>query len=307
MSTPYSRIFHRRFESLEPIPTNVKPAQAKLNSIRAVLFELYGTLFISGGGDLVTSREAADERALAEVFKIIGIPPKGISAPALAKEALQRYFAAIDEIRGEAAAGGTDAPAIDVVKLWQRVLRELGESDLLQKKPKEGQNNAPEVKLLAAEYAARVNPCWPMPGMVRCLTALVRRGFLLGIVSNAQFYSRDLFPALLGKQAEEMGFDPTLEFYSYQCGFAKPSLRFFQSVVERLAEMSVKPAETLYVGSDLFNDILPAARAGFRTALFAGDARSFKPRNNDPRAAGIKPDLILTSLGQIDGCIVKKA
>ncbi len=305
MSTPYSRIFHRRFESLEPIPTNVKPVQTKLKSIRAVLFELYGTLFIGGSGDAATSRDAANEKALAEVFKTVGVSPKGIPTAGLAKDALQRYFAAIDDLHRETRASGVDHPAVDVVKVWQRVFRELGENGLLQRMPRNGQDNAAEAKLVAAEYEARVNPAWPMPGMVRCLTALARRGFHLGIVSNAQFYACDLFPALLGKEPEEMGFEPNLQFYSYQCGCGKPSLRFFQTVVERLSEMSIKPAETLYVGSDAHNDVLPAARAGFRTALFAGDARNFKPCNNDGRPAKITPDLIVTSLGQIDGCIVK--
>ena len=45
------------------------------------------------------------------------------------------------------------------------------------------------------------------------------------------------------------------------------------------------------------NDIAPAAALGFRTALFAGDRRSLRLREED--ALGVTPDAIITSLDQI--------
>ena len=41
------------------------------------------------------------------------------------------------------------------------------------------------------------------------------------------------------------------------------------------------------------------ARAGLRTALFAGDARSLRLRRDDPRCAAVCPDLVLTGLSQL--------
>ena len=61
----------------------------------------------------------------------------------------------------------------------------------------------------------------------------------------------------------------------------------------------IAPDETVYVGNDMLNDIGPAHKVGFRTALFAGDARSLRRRENDPVCAGVKPDFIVSHLQQV--------
>ena len=60
----------------------------------------------------------------------------------------------------------------------------------------------------------------------------------------------------------------------------------------------------LYVGNDLRNDIWPASLTGCRTALFAGDARSLRLREDDPRYASVDPDRIVTALSQITDAIL---
>jgi putative hydrolase of the HAD superfamily len=49
----------------------------------------------------------------------------------------------------------------------------------------------------------------------------------------------------------------------------------------------------------MLNDIYPAHRSGFQTALFAGDARSLRWRRDDPRCSGLTPDLVVTDLNQV--------
>jgi putative hydrolase of the HAD superfamily len=57
------------------------------------------------------------------------------------------------------------------------------------------------------------------------------------------------------------------------------------------------------VGNDMLNDIYPAKKLGFQTALFAGDARSLRLRTDDPRCRNLSADLILTDLEQLIGYI----
>ena len=295
MSTPYSRIFRHLFKPLDPIPTDVEPVLAKLESLRAVLFDLYGTLFVSGSGDVGVLREAACEKALAGAFEAVGVSSRGAAATALAQAAMDRFLAAIDDSHQKSRLGGVDYPEVDIAEVWRRVLEEAGVLDA-----------SVDAKRLAVEYEARANPVWPMPGMADCLAALRRRGLVLGIISNAQFYTHELFPSLLGKEAEELGFERRLQIYSYQHGWGKPSARLFQPAVAELRGRSIEPQDVLFVGNDMLNDIFPAARAGFRTALFAGDARSLRLRVDDGRVSKIVPDLILTDLRQLDGCIMNE-
>ena len=54
----------------------------------------------------------------------------------------------------------------------------------------------------------------------------------------------------------------------------------------------------------MLNDISAASRAGFKTALFAGDRRSLRLREGDPRVRGIMPDRVarrLEDLGRLIG------
>lgn len=118
----------------------------------------------------------------------------------------------------------------------------------------------------------------------------------MGIVSNAQFYTVEQFAVHLGGPPESWGFEPDLQFYSYRHGRAKPGADLYRMAADALARRAIEPSQVVYVGNDMLNDVLPAAQTGFRTALFAGDARSLRLRRGDPRVDGLAPDLIVTSL-----------
>jgi len=181
--------------------------------------------------------------------------------------------------------------------VWREVLAGLGGE--LRAAP----SSDDALRRLAIEYETRVNPVWPMPAAGQCLRRLAAAGKVLGIVSNAQFFTRELFPALLGATTNELGFAAQRQIYSYEHLRAKPGEFLYQLAVAAYDEAELAPQEVLYVGNDMLNDITPAARLGFRTALFAGDARSLRLREDDPRVAGVTPDAILTNLGQLEEII----
>jgi putative hydrolase of the HAD superfamily len=131
------------------------------------------------------------------------------------------------------------------------------------------------------------------------LGRLASAGIPLGIVSNAQFFTPLLFNAFLGQSHEALGFLPSLCVYSFLEGIAKPSPLLFRKAAGALAAVGIRAQETLYMGNDMLNDILTAKQAGFRTALFAGDGRSLRLREEDPRCAGLKPDYLIKSLSQL--------
>ena len=128
-----------------------------------------------------------------------------------------------------------------------------------------------------------------------------RQGLVLGLVSNAQFYTPLMFHALLGESLTTLGFDPSACAFSYQMHEAKPSTGIFQRALEALAvQQGIRPAQTLYVGNDMLKDIWPAHRLGCRTVLFAGDRRSLRLREHDERCASVKPDYVINDLRLLD-------
>jgi putative hydrolase of the HAD superfamily len=137
---------------------------------------------------------------------------------------------------------------------------------------------AEEIERLAMEHEQAVNPVSAMPGAVETLRELSSRGMLLGLVSNAQFYTVPVLETCLGASLANYGIDPDLCVFSYLERRAKPDMHLFAVARDRLLERRLRAEEVLYVGNDVRNDIEPAKAAGFRTALFAGDETSLRLR-----------------------------
>jgi putative hydrolase of the HAD superfamily len=118
------------------------------------------------------------------------------------------------------------------------------------------------------------------PGVAKALKALSASNILLGIVSNAQFYtSMDLTLFLRDQTRGEIDdvtrlFDPDLLFFSYEYGVSKPNPILFRKLFDALYEFQIFPSQALFVGNDLVADIKPAADAGMKTAFYTGDKES---------------------------------
>jgi putative hydrolase of the HAD superfamily len=285
-------ILYRLSRPLEPQPTGETPRLAKLADVRVVLFDIYGTLVISGSGDVGTSGEATRSDAFAAAVAACGLP----AATSTADEANGTLVDVIREHHRRAEDSGIAHPEVSILEVWADVWNEL-----LRRGWTTTAADEVDFARLAVEFEGRANPTWPMPGLMDCLAALRSRSIELGLVSNAQFFTPELFPALVDRSLDELGFDPQLRYYSYEHRHAKPSAEMYRLAAETLASRGVSPSEVVFVGNDLRNDVMPAAATGFRTVLFAGDARSLRWRENDPSCAGVEPDEVITELAQLPG------
>ncbi|WP_286292674.1 HAD family hydrolase [Methylomarinovum tepidoasis] len=264
---------------LEPLPTAIEARLPRLAQVRAVLFDIYGTLFVSAAGEIGVGLAVDSDQAFAEALAAVGLPPRGSSA---------LLTAAIQAEHARKRAAGIDYPEVDIIAIWQAVLAELGLQAPLEM-----------ARRLALEYELRVNPVWPMPDLAETLAWLAGRGYLMGIVSNAQFFTPLLFPALVGKSLEELGFLPELCLFSWRLGVAKPSTRPFEAALTALVRHGVGAGEVLYVGNDIRNDIRPSVQVGMAGGLYAGDARSLRLREDDPGCRDVEPTCIFKTLSQI--------
>lgn len=295
MPSPYCEIFRKHLRPMEPVATGMQPVLTRLGGIRAVLFDVYGTLFISGSGEVGSAeRSTAAQGPLEEALRAMGISTLGPVG-----QGVEHLFRLIEVSHARSRRAGIEYPEVDIVELWGEVMVDLVRRGVVE----ELAGRAADPRRLAVEYEARANPCWPMPHLRECLQRLRRGGLVLGLVSNAQFYTPELFEALLGQPAEKWGFQAELQHYSYRYGRAKPGLGLFQRAMSALADRSIAAGEVLYVGNDMLNDVFPATKLGLRTALFAGDARSLRLREEE-QLEGIWPELVLTDLRQVMDCII---
>jgi len=281
---------HSRF--LAPLPTGESPRLRALGGVDAVLFDVYGTLLVSGSGDVGAGNPADRGEAVAAALAAVGVRLRG------PQDAARKVFLReIERQHQTARQAGVDFPEVDILEVWGHTLAELAACGWVT-----GGENV-DLPRLAVEFEVRANPVWPMPDLLPVLEGLRRAGRTLGVVSNAQFFTPEVFPALLQQTLADLGFDPELQFYSYQHGRAKPSLELYRLAAAALQRRGIAAERAVYVGNDMRNDIAPAARLGFRTALFAGDARSLRSRAGDPLCAGIVPDLVVTSLSDLLQCV----
>ncbi len=294
MTNAYEDLIRQASTPLEPRPTSVEPRLHPLPDVRAVVFDIYGTLIVSASGDI----GAADSTVRGEAFGA-AMEAMGWGFDGDTDEGATRLRGVIEEHHSRARAGGTPYPEVDIVEVWRETCEILEQQGQLPDLP----SNA-DFRRLAIEFEVRVNPVWPMPGLRACLNGLRQEGAVMGIISNAQFFTPLIFPAIVGGSLDQLGFAPNLRYYSYMHGHAKPGTRLYELSAGALGEAGVQPAQVLYVGNDMRNDIWPAARMGFRTALFAGDQRSLRFRNQDADSDNYgEADVIVTELEQIPALV----
>jgi len=281
-------------------PTERNRTLMPISGIGAVLFDVYGTMFISGSGDISVARESGDESHFHTVLRHLA--PVNASHSALevaARRARAAYFGQIEELHESSRAAGISYPEVDIVAVWGAVLDSLF-GELLPGL----RHDTDTARIAAVVYEGVSNPVSPAPGLFSMLRTLSHRGVHLGIVSNAQFYTPLLFPAFLETSLSGAGIDPELCSWSYQLREAKPSTRLFRPVLDTLkTRFNMKPAEVLYVGNDMLNDIWTARSCGCRTCLFAGDERSLRLREKDVRCADLEPDAVITRLADLPGIL----
>ncbi|MBU1909454.1 MAG: HAD family hydrolase, partial [Verrucomicrobia bacterium] len=219
------RLLAARASPMAPMPTDAEPSLPKLAGVKAVLFDVYGTLFISGTGDIGLQQEAARGPAMVEALRAAGFTG---ATDALGRQAVARLMDLIREVHRERLEVGFAYPEVDIRDVWRDLLRELSEGGQL-----EPPRDDLQVRRLAIEYEIRVNPVWPMPGLEEMLVALRKKGVRLGIVSNAQFYTPLMFEALTGRDLAGWGFDPDLCIWSFEHRVAKPAASLFEATLDR--------------------------------------------------------------------------
>ena len=294
MDATIQKVIRQHSRPLDPRPTGQKPRLRNLPGIKAVLFDIYGTLFISGSGDIGSANNDGRADAFLQTLRMSGIQHQ-VTGP----QGVERLLSVIHRMHADAKASGIEHPEVDIVQVWREALQSLATDGLVAAR----ELHSSEFQQLAIQYEVRTNPVWPMPGCVECLESLRDDGRLLGLISNAQAFTLELFPALLNADFDQLAVHSQLRFFSYTYRQAKPGLFLFRLAADALADLGIATSEVLYVGNDMRNDIYPAHKTSFQTALFAGDERSLRLRSEDERVQGLTPDLIITELQQIPPCL----
>jgi putative hydrolase of the HAD superfamily len=265
---------------MHPVPTGLAPHLPTIGGIAAVVFDIYGTLIISAAGDIDAITE--EERETDSILDEFGVSPAYFD---------ELYQSTVERHQAARRLHGIAYPEVEIREVWAEVLESLCLTP----------GDAGAIEEVALRYECGKNPVWTMPGAGRVIRAIRADGKKLGIVSNAQFYTLPVIEGLFGAGLDEMGFDPALQVFSYREREGKPSRRLYEILAERAGAMGIAPDAVFYLGNDITKDVLPARELGFRTGLFAGDARSLRLGGLSVEEATATADAVITDLAQLPG------
>ncbi len=294
----------RRFrrKRYEIAPARIAGRVRRIERVEAVLWDVYGTLMALAVGDLASALEkqetmlGAFRRTIREfrLSKFLdGAPPDTL---------LRMYVGEIEKTHRRKIARGVSSPEVKIERIWLRILQRLESKGYAANGGETGLEPARRIAYFFDDvYQTKAL----YPGARETLEGVKKLGLRQGIISNAQFYTPIALNILL-RRAGHKGpdphadlFDRRLVFYSYRLGVSKPNPFAFERARKRLRAMGIAPDRVLYVGNDALNDMIPARKVGFRTALFAGDKESLKLRKDRPECASFRADVVIKSLPQL--------
>ena len=287
----------------KPDPVKAKPHVARLRGVRAVLWNVYGTLLAIPFGELVFEHpqpfvmSMALEKTIAE-FKMWASMSRKPGAPS--EYMLHLYRTQLDEQR-LAPSPGEKHPELIADRLWEGLIKKLFQKDYTFDAGFYGSLNEYSRKVAYFFHASlQGTACYP--GAAAALRAVADAGLVQGLCGDGQGFTPVQVQRGLDAQAGgrlDAAVPPDLQVLSYEVRGKKPSERLFQLALDRLEKYDVGPAEVLHVGSRIDKDLAPAKKLGMKTALFAGDRTSLAASRDQLKDRATKPDVLLTDLGQI--------
>lgn len=250
----------QEFQVDEPAPTNPEGYVPALEpKPKAILFDVYGTLVCPRAGDLdEQAKLASGEESFIATAERFGFSEE------MGLKWHEWFFEAIKAEHKEQERKGIVPAEVLVDRIWAEMIARAG-----------GDPTVSPPRMLAAYRELMANPVRPFSGAAETLAKLKRKGIMLGLASNSQFYTLPILGKVLDIKPEEF-FDAELTFLSFRLGFSKPSPYFFRLIRTRALYLGLRPEEVLVVGNDCENDVLPATAHGLQALLFWGNAQSVR-------------------------------
>lgn len=281
-----------------------KPHLVRLPEVRAVTWNVYGTLLAISGGELYFEHpvkfimDVALDKTIQE-FKMWGAMSRKPGQPA--DYLRQIYHNLLDEQR-TVAGGGEKYPEISAQRLWEAFIKKLMQKDYQFDSQFYGSLNEFSRKV-AYFFHASLQGTASYAGAVQALHHVKETGLAQGVIADAQCFTLVQLQRGLGREhaitkVDEL-IDPDLRACSYELRARKPSERLFRHLLSILAEREIRPGQVLHIGSRAALDISPARRLGMRTGLFAGDKASLQATREQMKESATRPDVLLTELSQI--------
>ena len=305
----YAAYLDTRKDLAWPAPPEVdrpkaKPHLVRLPQVRAVLWNVYGTLLRIAGGELWFEHPqpfvmgVALDKTIQE-YKMWASMSRKPGQPSDYMK--QLYLQVLTEHK--AVPGGTEKyPEVASDRVWEALIKKLFHKDYKFDAGFFGSLNEFSRKV-AYFFHASLQGTAAYDGAAQAMRHVAEAGLKQGLLADGQCFTRVQLQRGLAAQDKDIDEDKLLDkdliVLSYESRGRKPSERLFRHAVNALNQQGIAPNQVLHVGSRIQNDLVPARRLGMRTALFAGDRTSLQATAEQLKEPASRPDVLLTELSQI--------
>ena len=280
-----------------------KPHLVRLPEVRAVLWNVYGTLVAITGGELLFEHPTAFvmNNALDKTVQEFKMWASMTRKPGQPSEYLSQIYNQILREQ-QVAPPGERHPEAAAERVWEAILKRLLQKDYKFDAGFFGALNEYSRKVAYFFHASlQGTACYP--GAAEALRHVSAAELTQGLLADGQCFTTVQLQRGLAAQDADLKLDDVLDgdlrMLSYEGRGRKPSERLFRPALNALLDKGVEPNEVLHVGSRISQDLAPAHRLGMRTALFAGDRASLQATPEQLKDANLRPDVLLTELNQI--------
>ncbi len=271
--------------------------------LKAVMWNVYGTLLAIPFGELLFEHpqklimDVALDKTIEE-FKMWGSMSRKPGRPS---EQLRHYYSQ-ELLLHKASTGGERFPEVLAERVWESLIKKLFQKDYTFDAGFYGSLNEFSRKVAYFFHASLQGVC-AQPRATDALQLVADAGLKQGVLADGQCFTGVQLSRSLKAQDKNLNIEKLLpselRILSCEVKARKPSETIMRRAQAALAERGIRPEEVLHVGSHVARDIIPARRAGFRTALYAGDKTSLDATAEALKDPAQRPDALVIDLTQV--------
>ena len=290
-------------------PPKATPAIKPLKGIRAVTWDVYGTLLRISDGELLhvhpqrLRMQVALEKTVEE-FKMWSSMYRTPEAPW--EYMFRQYDKELERRRLAGTGRAGDLPEINSAEVWRKLLGQLEQKEYQYDASFYGDMDELAEKV-AWFFHTSLQGTEAAPEALAALKAVHASGRVQSLLADAQPFTLVQLLRALRSQGELPPPGDLLASeaaaLSFREGVRKPSPTLFKTCLQRLGRQGIEPGEVLHISSRVRDDLAVARKLGMRTALYAGDALSLRATREELRNQETRPDRLLTTLAQVEALL----
>lgn len=283
---------------------NANPSAKPLPGIKAVLWDVYGTLLRVSDGrfTLFPDEEVRLQIALDKTIHEFNMWNHMYRKPGPPWQSMIGIYRSTIERQSMRASSKGDVTDVNLVETWQTLIGKLFEKEYTFDEGTYGDLDEFAEKV-AYFFHCCLQATEARANAVSAMTDLSAAGVTQGFLADGQSFTLLQTLRALSMQAElpplhELVRRQTLIF-SYVDGVKKPSRSLYATAVQNLKELGIQPEETLHISCRLSTDLVPARAAGMKTALLVAEKSGLEVDANVLKDPATRPDRLLTDLSQV--------